>query len=115
MRISTFCHFGHQKRQYDVILMDSTRLCAMKSCVMRNVTITNINCKMHHSRIVIQNNIILSFLMTKVTKCGNSHVDTLNNNKYKYLARFQHVSSVIERLANVKLGPVQRLHLPASC
>ena len=42
----------------------------------------NTGCNMHHSLIVIQNNIILSFVIIKMTKCWNFHVDRLNNNKY---------------------------------
>ena len=73
-RISTFCNFYNQKREYDVIFMDNTRLHMIKNSVIRNVRSTS--CKMHHSHVVIQNNIIFSFLIMKVTKCWNSTVDT---------------------------------------
>ena len=46
---------------------------------------------MHHFHIVIQTSTIFSVLIIKVTKWWNSHVDTLNNNKYKFLAKLQHV------------------------
>ena len=45
-----------------------------------------------------KNNIIVSFLIMKVTKCWNSQVDTFNNNKHKFLIKLQHVSSLMERL-----------------
>ena len=85
MQIPTFCYFYDQKREYDVIFMDSTRLHVMKNPAIRNVISTS--CEMHHSNIVIQNDIIFSFLIIQGTKCRNLHVDTFNNNKYKYLAK----------------------------
>ena len=94
MRISTSCHFDDQKREYDVIFMHSTRLYAIKNSASR-IVISTI-CKMHHYHIVIQNNIIFSFLIIKVTRCWNSHVDRLNNTKYKFLVKLQHVFGKIE-------------------
>ena len=94
--ISTFCHFYNQKRECDVIFMNNTRLEVIKNFAIRNVKSTS--CKMHHSHIMIQNNIIFFFLIIKVTKCWNSSVDTLNNTQYKYLAKLQHLSSLMERL-----------------
>ena len=96
MWISTFCEFDDQKREYDVIFMDSSRLHVIVFCAFTNLKSTS--CKMHHPHIVTQNNIIFSFLIIKVTKCWNSHVDRLNNNKYKYLTKLQHVSSLMEKL-----------------
>ena len=34
-----------------------------------------------------QKDIKFVFLTTKVTKCGNLHVDTLNNTKYKFIRK----------------------------
>ena len=96
MELPTFCYFYDQKREYDAIFVYSLRLHVNKNSAIQNVTSTN--CKMHHSHIVIQNSIIFSFLIVKVTNCGNSHVDALNNNKYKFLAKLQHVSSLMKRL-----------------
>ena len=93
---SILCHFYDQKKEYDVIFINNTGLHVMKNPAIRNVISTG--CKMHHSYIVMQNNIIFSFLIIKVTKCRISHVDRLNNNKYKDLAKLQHVSSLVERL-----------------
>ena len=69
MEISTLCHFHDQKREYDAIFMDSTRMTRLH--VNKNSTILNVastTCKMHHLHIVIQNTIILSFLIIKMTK-----------------------------------------------
>ena len=67
MGISTFCYFYDQKREYNVIFMDTTRLYVVKNSGIRNVISTT--CKMRHSNIVTQNSIIFSFLIIKVTKC----------------------------------------------
>ena len=69
------------------------------------------SCNMHHSHIVIQNGIIFSFLITKVMKCWNSNVDTSNNNKYKYLAKLQHVSSINTVNMNGE-GNIAQSHVP---
>ena len=52
-----------------------------------------------------KNNIIISFLIIKMTKCWNSHVNTLDNNNYKYLAKLQHVSSLVERVRQNQSNP----------
>ena len=96
MQISTFCRFCYQKREFDVILMYNTRLHVIVFSAFSNWKSTS--CKTHHSYIIHQINIKFSFLMTKATKCWNLHVDTFNNNKYKFLAKLQHVSSLMERL-----------------
>ena len=90
MRIPTFCHFYNQKRKYDVILYPNawTMHFTTGSSHISNSRISN-----HMQSCVIHtNNIIFSFLIIKVTECWNSHVNTINSNKYKYLAKLQHVS-----------------------
>ena len=68
MRIPTFCRFYDQKREYDVVFMDSTytRLHVINNYAIRNVLSS---CKMHHLHIVIQTIIIVSFVIIKMTKC----------------------------------------------
>ena len=104
MQISTFCDFYDQKREHDVFFMNSTRLHVIKNSAIRNVISTI--CKMHHLHIVHQNNIIFSFLIIKLTKCWNSHVDALNNDKYKFLVKLQQLETQIVKhlwFANVWL------------
>ena len=48
------------------------------------------------SFVIRQNDIKLSFLMTKVAKYRNLHVDTFNNTKYKFLWKLDYVSSLVE-------------------
>ena len=59
---------------------------SIKNCMENMVKFT------HYSHIVIQNNIMFSFLIIKVTKCWNSHVDWVNNNKCKCTETLHHVS-----------------------
>ena len=97
IKISTFCHFCHQKREFDVILMYNARLHVIVFSAFRNLNITS--CKTHHSHVVHQSDIKFSFLMIKVIRCWNLHVDTFSNSKYKVLVKLQHVSSLMERLS----------------
>ena len=50
------------------------------------------------SCVIHQNDVKFFFLIIKVTKLRNLHVDAFNNNKYKFLAKLQDVSSLMERL-----------------
>ena len=68
----------------------------------------------HHmqSYAICIKNIIFSFLIIKLPKCWNSHVDTLNNNEYKYLATLQHVSSLMEHwdeISRIKAYRIQSI------
>ena len=96
-----------------VIFIDHTRLDVIKNSAIRNVISTS--CQKHRSSIGIQNNMIISFLMIKVTKCWNSHVVTLDNNKYEYLAKLQHVSSLIERLCRRNDSPLLSSNMRKEC
>ena len=93
MKISTFCHFCHQKGKVDIILMYNKGLHVIVLSAFMNLKSTS--CKTHHLHIVHQNNINFSFLMTK---CWNFHTDTFNSTKYKFLVKLQHVSSLMEEL-----------------
>ena len=66
IQISPFCHFCGQKREFDVILMDGTRLHVIAFCAFRNLISTSF--KTHHSYAVFQNDVKFSFLIKKVTK-----------------------------------------------
>ena len=66
--------------------------------------------KIHDLHVMHQNNIKFSFLMTRVTKCWNLHVDTFNNNKYKFCVKLQHVSSLMERLRPHQLEKCSYVH-----
>ena len=85
VKISTFCHFCHWKRELIVILMYNTGFDVMIFSALMNLK--NTSCKTHHSHIANQNNIKFCFLMTKLTKCWNLHVDTFNNTKYKFILK----------------------------
>ena len=85
LQISSFCHFCHQKREFDVILMYNTRLHVILFSAFMNLK--NASCKTHHARSVHEINIKFVFLMTKATKCWHLHVDTFNNIKYKFLVK----------------------------
>ena len=88
MQISTFYHVCHQKRKFDVILMYNTWFHVIIFSAFRNLK--NTSRKTHHSRTVYQNNIKVSFPITKMTKCWNLHVDTFNNNKYQLIVKVIH-------------------------
>ena len=64
MQISTFCHFCHHKREFDVILVYNTELHVIVFIAFSNLKSTI--CKTHRPYTVHQNNIKFSFLMTKV-------------------------------------------------
>ena len=66
MQISTFCQFYDQKREYDAIFMDNTRLHEIKNAAISNVISTT--GKMHRLYTVRQNNITFSFLNRKNDK-----------------------------------------------
>ena len=90
-RSSSFCIFYDQKREYDAILYHNMRMMHFSSGVYH---ISNSIMFNHTQSCVIHtNNIIFSFLTR-----WNSHVDTINNSKYKHLTKLQHVSSRMERL-----------------
>ena len=69
LKISSFCHFCHQKREFDVILTYNKGLHVIAFSGFSNLKSTS--CKTHHSHIVHENDIKLFFLMTKVTKWWN--------------------------------------------
>ena len=96
MQISIFCHFCHQKREFDIILMYNMWMICFKTDTIQIPKSKKYNHML--SCVVHQNYIKFCFVMTKVTKYWNFHVDTFNNIKYKFLWKLHHVSSLLEKL-----------------
>ena len=96
MQISTFCNICHAKREFDVIVMHDMWMMGFATGAFQILQSRKWN--QMQSCVLHQNDIKFSFLMTNMTKCWNSNVDTFNNNKYKFIAKLQYVSSLMERL-----------------
>ena len=98
----SICEFQHFitfkiRKENMMLFLYTAQDCMWSKILLLIWNVISTTCRMHHSYIVIQNNNILSFLIIKVTKCWNSHVDTLSNNKYKCAQKLQHVSSLMKR------------------
>ena len=107
MWISTFCYFYNQKRECDAILYHDMRMMLFSNGAFH---ISNSRILNHMQSCAIhKNHIIFSFLIIKVTKCWNLNVDTLNSNKYRYLAKLQHISSLMERLRQISHTIISRV------
>ena len=89
LKISPFCHFCDQKREFNVILINDIWLMCFTTGAFQIPK--SRKCDHIQSCVIHQNSIRFSFLMTKVTKCWNLHVDTFNNNEYKSIAERNYV------------------------
>ena len=92
MQISSFCHTCDRKREFDVILIHGLWMMCLTTGAFRIPKSRKDN---HiQSCVIHQNDIIFFFLIAKVTKCWNLHVDTFNNNKYKFRVRLRQNESI---------------------